>query len=96
MIDVVERAFAAAQADQILDRTDEILVGDDAFREVDIDPELLVDLVTAHASEVIFLRVEKETLQERLRVRDRRRIAGAQLAVDVFQRLFLVVRGILL
>ena len=31
VIDVVERAFAAAQADQILDRGDEILVGHDAL-----------------------------------------------------------------
>ena len=31
MIDVIERAFAAAQVDQIFDRGDEILVGQDAL-----------------------------------------------------------------
>ena len=96
VIDVVERAFAPAQIDQILDRGDEILVGNDALAEIDVDPEFLVDLVAANAAEIVLLRIEKEPLQERLRVRDRRRIARAQLPVDVFQRLFLIVRRIFL
>ncbi len=96
VIDVVERAFAAAQTDQILDRADEILVGHDALAEIDVDPELLVDLVTANAAEIVFFRIEKETLQERFGVRHRRRIARTQLAINVLQRLFLVVRRIFL
>ena len=43
MIDVIERAFAAAQIDQILDRGDEILVGQNALAEIDVDSELLVE-----------------------------------------------------
>ena len=43
MIDVIERAFAAAQIDQILDRGDEIFVGQNALAEIDIDAELLIE-----------------------------------------------------
>ena len=64
MIDVIERAFAAAQVDQIFDRGDEILVGQDALAEIDVDAELLVDLVTTDAAEIVFLRIEEETLQQ--------------------------------
>ena len=95
MIDVIERAFATAQVDQIFDRGDEILVGQDALAEIDVDAELLVDLVTADAAEIVFLRIEEEPLQQGAGVRHGRRIARAQLAVDVLERLFLVVRRIL-
>src|SRR5438067_5454585 len=96
VIDIIQRAFAPAQVNQVFDRADEILVGHDALAEIDVDPELLVDLVTANATEIVFLRVEKEPLQERLRVRNGRRIAGAQFAINILQRLFLVVRRIFL
>ena len=96
MIDIVERAFAAAQIDQVLDRSDEILVGDNALAEIDVDPELLVDLVATNAAEIVFLRIEEETLQEGFCIRDRRRIARAQFPVNILQRLFLIVRWIFL
>ena len=64
MIDIVERAFAAAQTDQILDRGDEILVGQNALAQIDLDPELLVDLVTADAAEIVLLRIEEEPLEQ--------------------------------
>jgi hypothetical protein len=43
MIDVIERAFAAAQIDQVFDRGDEILVGQNALAEIDVDAELLIE-----------------------------------------------------
>ena len=61
VIDVVERAFTAAQIDQVLDRGDEILVGQNALAEIDIDPELLIDLVTTDATQIVFLRIEEQT-----------------------------------
>ena len=93
MIDVVQRAFAAAQIDQILDRGDEIFVGQDALVEIDLDAELLVDLVTADAAEIVTLRIEEQPLDQRARVRGRRRIARTQPAIDILERLFLVVAG---
>ena len=64
--------------------------------EIDVDAELLVDLVTTDAAEIVFLRIEKEPLQQSACVRDGRRIARAQTAVNVLQRLFLIVRRIFL
>ena len=95
MIDVIERAFATAQVDQIFDRRDEILVGQNAFPEINVDAEFLVELVTSNAAEIIFLWIKKESLQEGTRVRHGRRIARAQLAINVLERLFLVMRRIL-
>ena len=96
VIDVVERAFAPTEIDQVFDRGDEILVGQDALAEIDVDAELLVDLVASNATEIVFLRIEEEPLEQGARVRNRRRIAGTQLAIDVLERFFLVVRRILL
>ena len=84
MIDVIQRAFAAAQVDQIFDRSDKIFVSQNSLGQIDIDAQLLVDLVTANAAEIIFLWIEKEALEERARVRHRRRVARAQPAVNVF------------
>ena len=55
MIDVVQRAFALLEAEQILGRGDQVFLGQDA-RVAALDAELLVDLVTAHAAEVVALR----------------------------------------
>ena len=47
--------------------------------------ELLVHLVAAHLGQVVALRVEEEVVEQRLRGLGRRRLARAQLAVDVHQ-----------
>src|SRR6202022_5161140 len=86
VIDVVERAFSATQINQVFDRRDEIFVGKNPLGKVDIDPELLIDFVTADATEIVFFRIEKQTLQERARVGNRGRISGAETAVDIFER----------
>ena len=96
VIDVVQRAFARLQAEQILRRGDEIFLGQNALVEIDFDAELLVDLVTADAAEIVLLRIEEQALEKRAGVRGGRRIARTQAAVDILQRLFLVVRRILL
>ena len=84
MIDVVERAFAAAQIDQVFDRSDEIFVGQNSFGKIDIDPEFLIDFVTADATEIVFLRIEEQSLQQSARVGHGRRIPRAQSAVNIF------------
>ena len=58
--------------------------------------ELLVDLVTTDAADVVALRVEEETLEQRLRVGHGWRISGTEAAINVLQRLFGVVRRVLL
>ena len=96
MIDVIEHAFAGAQTDDVADGCHEVFLRHRAHVERKGDAELDVDLVTSDTREVILFRVEKETLQQGAGVRDGRRIARAEATVDVLQRLFLVVRGILL
>ncbi len=75
---------------------DEILVGQNALAEIDVDAELLVELVATDATEIVFLRIEKEPLQQSARIRNRGRIARAQLAIDILERFLLVVRRIFL
>src|SRR5205807_9944170 len=93
-IDIVERALAAPQVDQVLDRGDEIFVRQNSFRKIDSDPKFLIDLVTSNATEIVFLRIEKESLEQSTGIRDRRRIAGAKSAIDILESLFLIVRRI--
>src|SRR5436190_24215812 len=93
MIDIVERAFAPPQIDQILDCRDKILVGQNTLGRIDIDPKLLIDFVTANASEIIFLGIEKESLKQSTSIRHSRGIARAEPAVNILQRFFWVVGG---
>src|SRR5439155_1576873 len=75
MVDVIEGAFAAAQVDQVLDRGNEILVGQNPLAKIDIDPQFLVDLVAANTSKIVFLRIEKEPFEQRAGVGNRRGIS---------------------
>ena len=94
MIDVIERAFATAQIDQVFDRGDEILVRQNPLVEIDVDPELLVDLVTANPSEIVFLRIKKEPFQKSARIGHGWRIARTQTPVNILERFLLIVRRI--
>src|SRR5215510_7098335 len=39
VVNVIKRAFASPQIDQILDRCDEVFVGQDALGGIDVNPE---------------------------------------------------------
>ena len=39
VVNVIERAFAPSQIDQILDRCDKVFVGQDALGRIDVNPE---------------------------------------------------------
>ena len=56
--------------------------------------ELFIELVTAHAHEVVALGVEEERTQQRTRGIDCRRLAGAQALVDFKQAVFHRLAGI--
>ena len=60
MINIIEGAFAAAQIDQILNCRDEIFVGQDPLGGIDVDPQFLINLVTADAPKIIFFWIEKQ------------------------------------
>ena len=94
MVDIVERAFAPTQIDQILDCRDKIFVSQNTFGRIDVDSEFLINFVTADASEIIFFGIKKEPFQQSAGVGHRRGIARAKAPVNVLQRLFLVMRRI--
>ncbi len=96
VVDVVDDALALAQADEVLGRGDDVGALEDALLELGLEAELLVDLVAAHAAEVVALRVEEEPLEQGLRVGRRRRLARAQALVDFLQGLLLVAGRVLL
>ncbi len=94
MINIVKRTFALLELEQILRRLDQVFLGQDAA--VGLHAELLVDLVTANATEVIAFFVEKQAQDERAGIRGSRGIARAQAAVNILQRFLFVLGRILL
>ena len=80
------------QRDQLADQGDDVVVGQRAGVEVDVEPEAAVELVAADASQVVALGVEEQLVQQRAGGVDRRRLAGALLLEQLDQRAFLGAR----
>src|SRR5205814_9702689 len=59
MIDIVQSTFAAPQINEVFDRGDEIFIGQDALGQINIDSKLLIKLVAADATKVVFFWIEK-------------------------------------
>ena len=95
VVDVVDQALFTLEFEEMPDRGDEILAGHDAVFVRDVQIELEIDFMTPNAAEVILFRVEEHAFEHALGIRHGRRISGAQLAVDVLEGFFLVVRRIL-
>ena len=89
------RAFALLQAQQVLGGGHQVGLGQDAGIAA-LDAQLLVDLVTADAAQIVALRIEEQPLDQRAGIGRGGRIARAQPAVNVLERLLLVLGGILL
>src|SRR3569833_2848523 len=81
--------LAGVQPDEVVDGRDDVVLGQGALSEVEVQAELLVDLVSADLRQVVPLRVEVEVLEQRLRGLLGRRLARTQLAVDVEKRVVL-------
>src|SRR5947208_6978953 len=94
VIDVVHTTLGFLEAKQILRRTHQVFFGQNARIAV-FQAQLLIDLVTTHAAQIVALRIEKQTLDERAGIGSGRRIAGTQTTVDVLQCLFFIFRGVL-
>src|SRR6476620_7376523 len=58
--------------------------------------EFLVQLIAPHSSEIVFLRIKKQSFQKSARIGHRWRIARAEPAVNILERFFLIVRRIFL
>jgi hypothetical protein len=89
VVDVVDLValLAGVQPDEVLDRADDVVLGERPGLDRDVQAELLVDLVAADLREVVALAVEEQVLEQRLGRLAGRRLARAQLAIDVEQRL---------
>ena len=87
---------AVVQRDDVADRGDDVVDGQRLLVERLVQAELLVDLVATDLGQVVALGVEVVVLQQRLRGLTRGRLARAQLAVDVEQRVVLALGVVLL
>ena len=94
MINVIQRTFALFELEQILRCRNQIFFGQDAA--VAFHAQFLIDLVTAHATEVIAFFVEEQTFDERTGIRRRGRITRAQTAVNILERLDFILGRIFL
>ena len=90
VIDVIDDAHAALQANEIFRRGYDVAGLQDALLELDLQTELLVDLVTTNAAEVVTLGIKEEALEQGFRVRCSRRLAGTKAFVDFLEGFFFV------
>ncbi len=88
VVDVVDRALPVLEIDQVPHDLEDVLLGEDRLLERLVDAELVVQLQPADLGEVVALRVEEQVDEEVGRRLQRRRIARAQAAVDLHDRLF--------
>ena len=88
--------LAGVQPDEVLDGGDDVVLGQRALPQLDVEAELPVELVPAHLGQVVALGVEVQVLQQRLRRLAGRRLTRPQLAVDVQQRVVLAGGVVLL
>ncbi|OPZ53752.1 MAG: hypothetical protein BWY91_01843 [bacterium ADurb.BinA028] len=88
--------LAGVQGHDVADGRDDVVDRQRGGRQRRLDPELLAQLVPANLGQVIPLGVEVEVVQQGLRGLLGRRLARAQLAVDVQQRVVLALGVVLL
>ena len=87
VVDVVDRPLAVLEVDQVADDLEDVALGEDLPVERLLEAELEVQLEAADLGEVVALGVEEQVGEEVGRRLGRRRIARAQAAVDLHDRL---------
>ena len=78
--------------DELADQRDDVVVGQRAGVEVDLEPEPRVQLVAADAREVVALGIEEQLVEQRARVLDARRLARTLLLEELDERALLRAR----
>ena len=89
LVELLGQAEQLRQRDELLDQGDDVVVGQGARLEVDVEIQARVELVAADAREVVALGVEEQLVEQVARVVDRRRLARALLLEQLDQRAFL-------
>src|SRR5713101_3273758 len=88
VVDVVDLALAIFEINQVPDDLEDVLLGEDRLLERLVDGELVVQLEPADLGQVVALGVEEQVDEEVGGRLQRGRIARAQAAVDLHDRLF--------
>ena len=94
VVDVVDRAAAVLQLDEVTNGLEDVLRREDlrvergALLLGEVLVELVVQLEAADLREVVALGVEEQVVEERLRRLERRRITRAEAPVDLHDRVF--------
>ena len=86
LVDLLRDPEQPRDRDQLLDQGDDVVLGQDAGVEVDVEVEAGVQLVAADPGQVVALRVEEELLHQRPRRVHRRRLARALLLEQLHER----------
>ena len=89
LVELLGQAEQLRQRDELLDQGDDVVVGQGARLEVDVEVQARVELVAADAREVVALGVEEELVEQVARVVDARRLARALLLEQLDQRALL-------
>ena len=85
-----------SSTEQVLGRGDQVLLHQNARFLLVLQAELLVDFITTDTAQIVALRIEEQTLEQRAGVGSRGRISRAQATVNILQRLLFVLGRILL
>ena len=91
VVDVIGHTITRTEADEVFHRGDKIVFGECALVFVNFEIELLIDLVTTNASEIVAFGIKEEAFEHATGILNGWRIARAQFAVDVFEGLILIV-----
>ncbi len=86
MVNIINRAFATAQTDEILDSRDKIFLFEDAAFVLGVKAQLLLNLIAPHPAQIVAARIKEQALEKLTRIRGRRGIARTQLVIDFLQR----------
>ena len=87
VIDVVDLALAVLEVDEVADGFQDVALGENGVVERLVELELVVQLEATDLGQIVALGIEEEVAEEILRRLDRGRIARAQAAVDLHDRL---------
>ena len=90
VVDVVDLTVAVLQLDQVAHDLEDVLAAERALVEGHVQLELVVQLETADARQVVALGIEEEVVEEGGGGLGRRRIARTEAAVDLEDRLLRV------
>ena len=91
---VLGQAEALGQRDQLAHEREDVVVGERARVDVDVEAQARVELVAADAREVVALGVEEQLVEQRLGVVDARRLARPLLLEQLDQRALFGARGL--